>query len=908
MADYRLSLPKPAKGTFRWILSHPLFASWRDATKSALLWLTGHAGCGKTILSSFLMNQLEQTRVDSKRYSICIYFCDDNINKQKDGRAVLLGLIFQILSTHRSLVRHAKKAFELQGSNLVNSFAALWNVFQSIVTDPRAGSVYIIIDALDECEPTTRRELLSSIRDMIQSPDGAYGNERSVKFILSSRPYFPGFERSLGSFPDQRLSIDEGGDAYIADLEMYIHQRMSEISQDHKLSPETKQYLQEYLLAKADRTFLWVHMVLSSFDNLIPISTKDFQKKVDEIPADLQATYRGLLDKIEGKDRDAASKLLKLVLGSSRPLSLDEIGVALTLSYEHQDENELKRDLPPSITRTLQGTLGPLIRISDLKVSLIHQSAKEFLMEPNSADEGPARWFSTDQEDISLSLAEVCIQYLSLQDFSTDRFAAAESFDDLSGVVDDSDKSSSNDVSQPLGMDIGIEALFVESEVVEDEHCHNITNTHCFYDYASLNWAHHFARCQAIAPEPLRRDAARLLKADHSWVASNWLKYFWIQSKDERTAVPSNLNEVELAAYFGFDRIIADFLQERVAISQAARNTALYWAATNNHADTVLLLLSAAAEPNSHTTQDRHTPLIGAAVMGSADCVKILLRDQRTDINLTDYTGRSPLLMASKYGHVDVAKLLLHGGNCDTGKTDRTGTTPLIWAAGGGYTRILMELLKQPGIEVNQQDNSGRTAISWAAGEGLKECLDALVGNKQVDINLSDAKGLSPLMWAARNGQVEAIRVLVRRLKLKHDSVDIDQRSAISWACGQGQADAVKWLVRSGCTGINQKDADGWSPLLWAINRDSPDTVRAILSTGQVDIEDRDAGGKTALHWAVNFSHLRAIRALLEKGADPEAKTYEGQTVMALARELGHLKVINELSVALNRRFAGSSI
>ncbi|KAK7976295.1 hypothetical protein PG989_014758 [Apiospora arundinis] len=908
VADYRMSLPRPAKGTFKWILSHPLFASWRNATRSALLWLTGHAGCGKTILSSFLMDQLRQAQVDdSKRCSICIYFCDDNINKQKDGRAVLLGLIFQILSMHRSLIRYAKKAFELQGSNLVHSFAALWQVFQSIVSDPRAGSVYIIIDALDECEPTTRRELLTSIDDMILSPDGtSASSERTIKFILSSRPYFAGSERPLGRLSDHRLSIDEAGDAYAADLDTYIRQRMSEISEVHKLSPETKQYLQDALLAKADRTFLWVHMVLSSFENLIPISPKDFRRLIDEIPADLQATYRGLLNSIPKESQAIASKLLSLVLGSSRPLDIDEINIALTLNAEHRDEEELKTDLYPHMVRTLQVVLGPLVRISESKVSLIHQSAKEFLMRyNNSAGEGVTHWFTATQEEIALSVAEVCIQYLTLDDFSTDIFTVDESSsDDLGDMADSSDKSS-EDCVQPMDFALGIDDLFMDPEALVDGHCGTISQKHHFYKYASLNWAHHFAKCQAIAPSSLKRSAAVLLKADDSFVSSNWLKYFWTKSGESNAAVPSNPNEVELAAYFGFDKMLEDYLQEGISISQWSLNTALYWAATNNHINAVQVLLSAGADPNAHAYK-RQTPLIGAAVIGSSDCVRILLGEQGINVNLTDQHGRSALLLACRYGHFDVVKLLLDSESCEPDKVDNIGATPLLWAAGGGYARILSELMTKSGVEVNHQDNSGRTAISWAAGDGLRECVEVLLRHKRVDINLSDKKGRSPLMWAAHKGHVETIRLLVRRRNLDRNAVDLDRRSALSWACGDGHADAVKWLVRSGCTGINQRDIDGWSPLLWTILRDSPDTVRAILSTGLVDIEERDPKGKTVLYWAVSYSNIRAVEALLENNADPEAKDDDGKTVMTFARENGHSKIINALSAALNRRLAGN--
>ncbi|QPC72754.1 hypothetical protein HYE68_003506 [Fusarium pseudograminearum] len=101
--------PKPVPGTCQWIRSHSLFVSWLEAGTDALLWLTGHPGCGKTMLSYSLAQYFDDAR--NKSRNVLIYLCQ-NKNKQTDARAVLIGLILQIADRHRSLVRYIRSAFE----------------------------------------------------------------------------------------------------------------------------------------------------------------------------------------------------------------------------------------------------------------------------------------------------------------------------------------------------------------------------------------------------------------------------------------------------------------------------------------------------------------------------------------------------------------------------------------------------------------------------------------------------------------------------------------------------------------------------------------------------------------------------------------------------------------------------
>ena len=73
---------------------------------------------------------------------------------------------------------------------------------------------------------------------------------------------------------------------------------------------------------------------------------------------------------------------------------------------------------------TLQAVLGPLVRVSDSKVALVHQSAKEFILHRVGSDDGvlPLAIRAIHTEGCALAIASACVKYLLLDDFAEDFF------------------------------------------------------------------------------------------------------------------------------------------------------------------------------------------------------------------------------------------------------------------------------------------------------------------------------------------------------------------------------------------------------------------------------------------------------------------------------------------------------
>lgn len=893
--DYHRRIPKPIKSTCRWVLSHPVFITWFKTVKSSMIWFTGHPGSGKTVMSSFLTRYLQETTKTAMTDAmVCVYFCDEKVNKQKDAKAILLGVIFQIICQHRSLIKHVRKSFELLGTGLVQSLSALWRLFLELTRDPKSDIVYIVLDALDECEDQTRDELLALISDFLEESKSSLYNGGCVKFILTSRPAFAHSKGAVNSLSEYRFAMDDGQQAYDEDIRTYIEERVKEISD----CPSTlKEHLLLALHSRAGSTFLWVHQVFGALQTSLITSHESFQSIINNIPATLETTYQTFLAAIPQSEADTATRLLKLMLGSMRPLTIPEVSTAFTITWDHQDTAQLSRNAPFSMLRTLQLVLGPLVRISESKVSLLHQTVKEFLFNPAMGVE----YYTITAEECALYMSMACARYLLLCDFSHDAFVHHLSPDPSSASSSSEPGSPASDYLFSAGFwgdetQLGSERLFQETSVLAEEVCMEIQGKYPFYDYAALHWADHYAMSERCAPPEMRKAARDLLNKSLPQ-CSNWWRFYQMQADGFVRESHEDLDALGLAAYFNLCGILQDILDTQES-SDASKNKALFWASSRGHVDSIRLLLQAGAN-SSLRVFEQQTALTIAAEKGNEDSVAVLLGDTQANVNGKGRRGRTALSFAAANGHRGILRLLFDHTEILPDEVDDNGSTALIWAVAGGDVQIVHDIMGHDSVNVNHQDDTGRTAVSWAAGEGKTDVLRRLLQDRRVDVNLSDKTGLSPLIWAARLGQAHTARLLLRRKETRADAVDKDLRSPISWACEKGNHEVLRILIKYRCPGIDRKDVDDWRPIDWAIQCDAPEIIETLMSTGEIELEATDKNGKTALWWAVSYGHIRNVRALLREGANPNARANDDVSAMDIAGRFGRSDIAMELSNAL---------
>jgi ankyrin repeat protein len=295
--------------------------------------------------------------------------------------------------------------------------------------------------------------------------------------------------------------------------------------------------------------------------------------------------------------------------------------------------------------------------------------------------------------------------------------------------------------------------------------------------------------------------------------------------------------------------------------------TALMFAAAENHPRTIELLVEVGADVNARSRpssfpdlqyprtglvrmvfpQGHWTPLMFAARQGSLGAVRTLAASG-ADLNLTDPEGATALTLAIINAHYDVAQALLEAG-ADPDVPDATGRTALYAAVDMqtlapmysrpapkpsgqldalGIVRLLLERGADPNARLtsplgprhhNPGDRSlgeGSTALTRAAQALDLASMELLLAHG-ADPSLAQQNGRTAAMIAmgARAGDggdlLAALRLCVERGS-DVDAADDRGNTLLHLAAGRGAVDLVEFLLDQGAS-REARNAEGLTPL-----------------------------------------------------------------------------------------------
>eukprot|EP01102_Stenamoeba_stenopodia_P017564 TRINITY_DN631_c0_g1_i2.p1 TRINITY_DN631_c0_g1~~TRINITY_DN631_c0_g1_i2.p1 ORF type:complete len:564 (-),score=118.21 TRINITY_DN631_c0_g1_i2:179-1870(-) len=118
----------------------------------------------------------------------------------------------------------------------------------------------------------------------------------------------------------------------------------------------------------------------------------------------------------------------------------------------------------------------------------------------------------------------------------------------------------------------------------------------------------------------------------------------------------------------------------------------------------------------------------------------------------------------------------------------------------------------------------------------------------------------------------------------KYVLTDYDGTPVLHLAIIMGFTKAVKLLLLKGID-LSLYDAKSTPPLHFAVSEERQDCFDLLLQAG-VDINEVEGHfGQTALHFAVAYSKPLFVQKLIEKGANLEAKDFQGKTPLRLGCE-----------------------
>ncbi|KAI0147306.1 hypothetical protein GGR57DRAFT_493877 [Xylariaceae sp. FL1272] len=396
-------------GSGKWLLQQAAYVDWKSE-RNSFLWLYGIPGCGKTVLSSTVV---EDVMKDPTSKIIYFYFDFNDDSKQKFDM-MLRSLISQLydnctdsrnrLDSLYTSCNHRKKQ---------PSPDSLRAAFHDMIE--QAGDVYIVLDALDECP--RRNEYPGGLLSWIRDLHHPYMN---IHFLVTSRQEqdimvdIEKWARDKDIINIQKSSIRE-------DIDAYINARVrkgGELATRWDTWSDIQDKIEATLTKKADGMFRWAACQLDELERCL--SRSEVDKALANLPKTLDETYARIMANIPTVHKHMAIRILQFLTFSERPLRSEEVVDCITVDVNASIFNPKDRmPLPREIARYCsslvvvaerQGSYDAHDKAQAVtEIRLAHFSVKEYLIS-GRLNEDIAQ--DLEASAARISLASVCLIYL----------------------------------------------------------------------------------------------------------------------------------------------------------------------------------------------------------------------------------------------------------------------------------------------------------------------------------------------------------------------------------------------------------------------------------------------------------------------------------------------------------------
>jgi len=362
------------KGSCAWILHDRAFTQWWNDDKSCILWIHGDPGKGKTMIMMALIDEISRRLQSSPGSGILSYFfCQNTIQELNNAVSIIRGLTYLLATQNPALARHLRKRYDGTGScpfEGLNALYCLWRTLSEIAQDPSHPRVYLMVDALDECDSQSLETFLNLLSHSELS--------NKVKWVVTSRNETKIIEHLQRGHLGHNMSL-ELNSSHVSDaVTSFINYKVNKLASRKNYRSELQVSIKEYLTEHVDGTFLWVALVCKELEKVPAWGTRDVYTK---FPAGLEPLYQRMLEQIQyNRDLEEVEvylQTLRTITLSYRPLHLGEIGIIAGLP------EDLSND--PQALQDLVGSCGSFLTLRGQTVYFVHQSAKDYLSTGNGS-------------------------------------------------------------------------------------------------------------------------------------------------------------------------------------------------------------------------------------------------------------------------------------------------------------------------------------------------------------------------------------------------------------------------------------------------------------------------------------------------------------------------------------------
>ncbi|OBT67656.1 hypothetical protein VE03_03418 [Pseudogymnoascus sp. 23342-1-I1] len=896
---HRDNLQQRQGRTGAWILIDKKYEKWKgwnpagsaesasaQQLKACRLWCHGKPGAGKTIISSVIIEDLENHIVEPS-VAIAYVFCKHG--EDQTASSLMLSLVAQLAHQRHELSEKLIEVAERYKARIPPMPPNPIECEQMLEAEVcQFKKVFFVVDALDE--RLNNGHSYCVLNTLLQTKANVLVTSRDIG--------------SIGEFLADADSIEIT--AQPDDVRAYLNFRFGQMEafmlrRILKRNPTLQSYIVEALVAKTDGMFLLPRMHVDLLiDAIKRYPTKNTVKTtVDELSSKLDKVYDEYMRRIlQGDSAEHASDVLAWVLFARQPVPMKVIQEAISLQRNRNQIDDLIDGCD-----LLGYCIGLVVEKvpSGATVTFVHPDTERYFRDPATSEK-----IRTWLPDGPRRIADSCLRCLLLEDTKGPADSPLWSY-----------------AAEYWGHHI--QDKYAELEPLISEYLSQS-------DKISLAMRHSMRQPRLMRIEEVSRLSSQS--------RPRWdIEFSYLC----RHPVPSTCHGWHAAAFFGISQHFHAAGQGDIGCRDSNGWTPIWWAILGRQDTTVKLLLKMGAETStkSYANVPLATWMLGVEkrvvrtyyidnmIVGKRSRViigdMIQLPAEVSYFDLMEILGYRTWQIATEESALEVIKTLHSDG---LNARDDSGNTVLMTAAMLWQCNVVHQL-KDQGADMSLRNNSGATAFTQALKDrhGYNEVKNVLVSKRGramigLSIFVSPETTVDPYSF----GKVEATieKMLVELIPEDLEANSKEGRQALRLAIINRHSLVVNKLLERGAN-PNAQYEDGSTPLCLActppivhkwyisnlllqkrarmhlgtyVTTKEPSSFFEVISTSITASATLGLSHNVAeRHEVLPTDFESIIRMLLKNGADVNAEV-SGTTALALAAKNEYLTLFRTLLAA----------
>ena len=370
-------------GSCEWLTEKASFRNWWESPMSSqIFWVSAKPASGKTILSGYVVRFLRELGHDCG-----FYFFNFGDKSKATISSCLRSIACQLAMKHSEVLTSVLDVGKKDESIAKADYRTIWRklFLEGIMKVKLGRPQFWVVDALDECKSDV--DLIPLLVKLSET--------LNIRFFVTCRNRYESHGQMLSSRTSVMSEEISESDTKI-DIKRYLAAHIDSLP---TVDEDGSQSIIAKILAKSAGCFLWVKLVLEELMQ-VHTSTEVYQI-LEEIPSSMDELYTRILQSMSTATHGKilAKAILTWTVCSARPLTTEELYYALQLDI---------KDNINKIEKAISASCGQLVYVdAKSRVHMIHQTAREFLLQLDSTSE-----FAIEKKSGHKRLLTSCIRYL----------------------------------------------------------------------------------------------------------------------------------------------------------------------------------------------------------------------------------------------------------------------------------------------------------------------------------------------------------------------------------------------------------------------------------------------------------------------------------------------------------------